>query len=108
MITLYRAVSRFEKQDFDSKGILRTEKNTLEGKQFFKSPEAINEFVSNSILQQYEPPYEYLLIINVDKKGFNKIPHTDLELDGFDAISIHEDYLPTFNKCIKFVKQQAL
>ena len=92
MITLYRAVSQFEKQDFDNEGILRTRENTLEAKQFFKSIEAINEFVSNSILQQYDPPYEHLLIISVDEKGFNKIHHTLMELDGFDAISIHEDY----------------
>jgi len=108
MITLYRVVSRFEKEDFDSEGILRTRQNTLEAKQFFKSQEAINEFVSNSMLQLYDPPYEYLLIISVDKNSFNKIPHSNMILDGFDAISIHEDYLPRFNKCIIFVEQHSL
>ena len=108
MITLFRVISRFEKQDFDTVGVLRTGPNTLEAKQFFKSVEAINEFVANAILQQYDPPYEYLLTISIDDKLFNFIAHTNVELDGYDAVNIHEDNLPAFNKCIIFVKQQAL
>jgi len=48
------------------------------------------------------------LIANVDKEDFDNIPHTSMELDSYDAISIHEDNLPAFNSCIKFVKQEAL
>ncbi len=108
MITLYRAISRLEKQDFDSDGIFRTGQNTLEAKQFFKSRDAINEFVSNSILQQYDPPYEYLLIIDIDKECFNNVPHSNMILDGFDAVNIHEDHLLTFNKCVIFVEQETI
>ena len=107
MIKLYRVVSRFEKYDFDNQ-YFRTGRNTLEVKQFFKSLDAINEFVVNARLQQYYPRYEYLLIISVNKVCFNTIPHTNMELDGYDAISIPEDNLPAFNKCIKFVQQEQL
>jgi hypothetical protein len=53
---LYRAVSQLEKDDFDEQGFLRTGENTLEAKQFFKSIEAVSEFVANSRLRQYDPP----------------------------------------------------
>jgi hypothetical protein len=108
MIKLYRVVSQQEKDDFDNQGQLRTGKNTLEAKQFFKSMEAIRQFVRRARQQQYDPPYQYLFTINIDKKDFSNIPHESMPLDDYDAISIREDNLLAFNNCIKFVKQEAL
>ena len=107
MIKLYRVISQSEKDDFDSNGF-RTAKNTIEAKQFFKSKEATSHFANKAKLQQYYPPYKYLLIVNIDKEDFDIIQHTSMQLDSYDAISIHEDNLPAFNNCIKFVKQEAL
>jgi len=108
MIKLYRAISQREKDDDDSKQIFRTGKNTLEAKQFFKSRAAIKEFVDSSVMQDYDPPYLYLLIISVDGDCFNMIDHTNMKLDGFDAININEDYLLNFNNCVRFVQQEIL
>jgi len=55
-------------------------------------------------LQNYQPPYEYLFSIKVDTQRFNAINKTELELDGYDAINIHEDYLGDLNDCIIFVE----
>src|SRR6266567_3036392 len=107
MIKLYRVVSQLEKDDFDKHGFFRTEKNTLEAKQFFRSTDAIKEFVNKALLQEYYPPYEYLFTIIIDKEDFSNIPHTNIELDSYDAISIHEDNLTIFNNNIKFVNQEA-
>ena len=83
---LYRAISDAEKLDFDNCGVLRTTGNTL----------------------QYNPSYKYFLIIDIHANKFNKIPHADMVLDGYDAVSIHEDHLPAVNKCIVFVTQSIL
>lgn len=53
MITLYRAVSQKEKDDYDIQKCFKTGKNTLEGKQFFRSPSAVKDFVNNAILQEF-------------------------------------------------------
>jgi len=45
MITLFRAVSRQEKEDYDEHGIFLTGKNTLEAKQFFKTRVAVTSRV---------------------------------------------------------------
>jgi len=108
MVKLYRAVSKSEKDDYDDQHVLRTGRNTLEAKQFFKSREAVNEFVANARLQQYDPPYEYLLIISTNNLEFDDPIYTNMPLDGYEAISIHEDNLPTFNNYIKFVEQETL
>ena len=108
MIKLYRAISQQEKDDYDSQQIFRTGKNTLEAKQFFKSRTAIKEFVDSSVMQDYDPPYLYLLIISVDEDCFNMIDHTDMKLDGYDAININEDHLLNFNNCVRFVQQEIL
>ncbi len=108
MITLYRAVSQQEKDDYDSKKIFRTDKNTLEAKQFFKSRIAIKQFVESSKLQDYDPPYTHLLIISVDEDTFKAIHHIDMKLDGYEAVNIDEDHLLGFNNCVKFVKQELL
>jgi hypothetical protein len=108
MTTLYRAISQYEKDDYDSVQIFRTGKNTLEAKQFFKSRKAIKQFVLRSVIQTYEPPYTYLLVLSVDDGCFNKIVHKNMDLDGFEAINIDEEHLPDFNNCVKFVKQELI
>jgi len=80
----------------------------MEAKQFFKSRRAVEQFVARSVLQNYDPPYAYLLIITVDDDCFNIIHHKNMNLDGFDAINIDEDHLPDFNNCVRFVKQETL
>jgi len=107
-ITFYRVVSEQEKKDFNIDGLFRTATNTLEAKQFFRSIEAINEFVDNARLQKYHPPYKYLLTIKLDKEHFNDISRVEMMLDGFDAVSIHEDYLSAFNNCVIFVESERL
>jgi hypothetical protein len=108
MISLYRAVSQQEKDDYDNQQIFRTGKNTLEAKQFFKSRIAIKEFVAGSVLQNYDPPYAWLLIITINEDCFDETGHMEMRLDGYDAINIEEDHLPEFNNCVKFVKQESL
>jgi hypothetical protein len=108
MIKLYRAISQQEKEDYYSQQMFRTGKNTLEAKQFFKSRTAIKEFVDSSVIQEYDPPYLYLLIIRVDEDCFNVTDHTDMKLDGYDAVNINEEHLLNFNNCVKFVQQVTL
>jgi len=96
MIKLYRAVSQQEKDDYDNQQFFRTWRNTLEAKQFFKSRTAVKSFVDSSVMQNYNPPYSYLLIINVDEDCFKMVDRTDMKLDGYDAININEDHLPDF------------
>jgi hypothetical protein len=108
MIKLYRAISQQEKDDYDSQQIFRTGRNTLEAKQFFKSRVAVTQFVASSVLQAYDPPYKYLLIINIDEGCFNMTDHADMKLDGYDAVNINEDHLLNFNNCVRFVQQEIL
>jgi hypothetical protein len=108
MIKLYRAVSQQEKDDYNTHKIFQTGKNTLEAKQFFKSRIAIKQFVDSSILQDYDPPYSWLLIISIDEHWFNVANHTEMRLDGYDAISIDEDHLSDFTNYVTFVKQESL
>lgn len=108
MTYLYRVVSELEKADYDSFGQLRTGPNTLEAKQFFKSLNAITEFLKSARQKHYDPEYEYLFTISIDVDKFINVEFTELLLDGFDTINIHEDFLPDFNECIIFVKQSVI
>jgi hypothetical protein len=108
MIKLYRAISQQEKDDYESQQIFRTGKNTLEAKQFFKSRAAIKEFVDSSMIQDYDPPYLYLLIVSIDEECFILIDHKDMKLDGYDAVNIDEEHLLNFNNCVRFVQQEIL
>jgi hypothetical protein len=104
MITLYRAVSKAEKEDFDTDGQFRLGRNTLEVKQFFLSEEAMGMYIKKAQKQGYYPFYKYLLHVNIDKECLENISYIEQELDGFFAITIYEDDLFSFNKCIKFVE----
>lgn len=105
---LYRTVSKAERDDYNKKEELRTAKNTLEGKQFFKSEIAVREFISSSKLQRYSPPYRYLFIIDINEECLESIDYDEQELDRFEAITILEADLPQFNNCINFIEQNAL
>lgn len=105
---LYRTVSKAERDDYIHTGELRTAKNTLEGKQFFKSEIAVREFMSNSKLQRYSPPYKYLFILDIDEECLGSIDYDEQELDRFEAITIFEADLPQFNNCINFIEQNVI
>ena len=101
MIKLFRAISQNEKDDYDQQQqLFRTGINTLEAKQFFKSRTAVKQFVASSVIQQYDPPYLYLLILTIDEGLYNDSNPTNMKLDGYDAINIDEDDLPSFNNCV--------
>jgi hypothetical protein len=107
MITLFRAVSRQEKEDYDTHLIFRTGRNTLEAKQFFKTRIAVTSFVDSAMEQNYDPAYAYLLTVTVDDDQFDTTQRTQ-KLDGYEAVHIEEDDLPAFNNCVIFVKQEVL
>jgi len=105
-MTLYRAVSTDEYRDFKVDRNFRTAKNTLEAKQFFKSERAVLEFVKVAIKRAYRPPYKYILFINVDSQCLEAVDLQAQDLDGYDAITIQEDDLPSFNNCVTFTTEQ--
>jgi hypothetical protein len=100
---LYRAVSKLEFNDWEKYKKFRTAKNTLEAKQFFKRSEAVDDFIFHSKLQNFSPPYQLVFEIDILKECLSKIKIYEIELDRFDAITVDEDDLLEFNKCIKFV-----
>jgi hypothetical protein len=85
-----------------------TARNTLEAKQFFKSRTAIREFVVSSMDQKYDPPYTRLLILTLNDSMLSEVSYDEMDLDGFEAISVPEDELPAFNKSVTFVKEEML
>jgi len=103
MITLYRAISNAEKADFDKDQQFRTGRNTLEVKQFFQTIEAIEDYLKEAKKKRFDPPYKYLLQVSIDEECLKKIAYLDQELDGFMAITIYENDLLHFNKCVNFV-----
>ncbi len=107
-ITLFRTVSTAEWNDFKKDNSFRTSRNTLEGKQFFKSEEAVLEYIRDTRLRHYSPEYTYVLKVTLSIECLEKIPYEEQELDRFKAITIHEDYLIRFNKCIKFADEYAV
>lgn len=105
---LYRAISEKERENYELHKQFRTNSNTLEAKQFFKSKVAVQSFVKNSVSREFDPPYKYLLTIDIDEDYIQNPNFINLNLDGFDAISIYEDDLPMFNLYIKFVIRENL
>ncbi len=100
MIKLYRAVSQAEKDDYDQTKRFNIGINTLEAKQFFKSPVAVRQFVQRSVIQDYDPPYIYLLTITVNTDLLTQANPDDGLLDGFEAITIAEADLNAFNNVL--------
>ena len=108
MPKFYRAVSEAEWKDFNKNQAFTTARNTFEGKQFFKTEEAIREYVSRSYYQKYAPPYTMLIIIDAEIECLKNCRYEEQILDGFSAITIQEQCLKTFNKCFKFERSEAL
>lgn len=105
---LYRTVSKAERDDYHTDGLLRPGDNTLEAKQFFKSEIAVEEFIQNAKAQRFSPPYKYLFIIDINEECLEGIPYDEQELDRFAAITVFEAHLPLFNNCINFIDEYAL
>lgn len=104
---LYRAVSAAEYKDFKTDQNFRTAENTIEGKQFFKSQNAVLEYVEAAVKRGYAPPhYKYLLTITVENQCFDLINYESQILDGHEAITIQEEDLPAFNNCFTFEEVQ--
>ena len=101
---LYRTVSTNEFEDYTQFKQFRVARNTLEGKQFFKTEAGVKEFILDAKKQSYYPPYSHLLIVEVDSECLSNIQFDEQELDRFDAITIQEINLSAFNNCIKFVQ----
>lgn len=108
MIHLYRTISTAERNDFNTDKHFRTSRNTLEGKQFFKSHEGLIEYIKDTQLRGYYPEYTYWLDVNIDTECLEAVPYEEQELDRFKVITIHEDFLPQFNKCVNFVEEYAI
>lgn len=103
---LYRAVSAAEYKDFKTDQNFRTADNTIEGKQFFKSQNAVLEFVEAAVKRGYRPPYKHILIITVENQCFNVINPESQILDGHEAITIQEEDLPGLSNCFIFEEVQ--
>jgi hypothetical protein len=95
-------VSNAEHTDLVNTGEFRTAENTLEGKQFFKSEQAVKTFVHIATIRNYQPPYRYLVSVWIDEFSLQSLQHDEMILDDFEAISIAEADLPSFNNIINF------
>lgn len=102
--TLYRAISKAEKEDFEKDGQFRTGRNTLEVKEFYKTEEAVSKFIERTKKKKYHPPCNCLLHVIMDESCLENIPYEEMDLDGFSAIIVREIDLLNFNKCIKFAE----
>lgn len=105
---LFRAVSMMELKDWKDAAIFRTAFNTLEAKQFFKTKNAVEDFIFHARQQNFIPPYTHIFEIDILKQCLAKLKIHEMILDRFDAISVDEEHLPDFNKCVKFVQQHAI
>ncbi len=107
MITLFRAVSQREKEDYDAHGAFLTGLNTLEAKQFFRTRVAVASFVTSAAGLNYDPAYAHLMVVSLNDDNFDITSRT-MKLDGYDAVHVDEDDWPAFNNCVIFVNQEVL
>ena len=89
--------------DYQREQIFRTARNTLEGKQFFKSEAGARSYKRKADKRAFLPPYRYLLIVEVNEDCLQQIPYEEQPLDDYEAITIHEADLPRFTDCVRFV-----
>lgn len=101
---LFRATSIDEVESIRLHAEFRTSRNTLEAKQFFKSVRAIEEFVRKARAQNYRPPYTSYIEFEVSDDCLNDTIFTEQELDGFEALTVDEEHLVTFNNCVNFTE----
>ena len=99
---LFRVVSVAEKEDILLHATFRITLNTIEGKQFFTTLHAVEEFATISRSIGFHPPYQYKLELEVDEDCLAKIPHDYQILDGHEAFTILGTRLNEFSKCINF------
>jgi len=108
LMKLYRAISYRERQDYKKCKQFRTAKNTLEAKQFFKSETGVFEFIEDSLTGNFSPPYKYMYCIELDEECIAKIEYDEQILVGYKAITIQEQYLRNFNKCVKLAVENVI
>ena len=80
----------------------------VEVKQFFKSREAVVSFVAYSVLQGYIPLNDFLLTINVNEDLLKLANPEDMVLDGFEAVSVKEQDLESFNISVIFIQSEQI
>lgn len=85
-----------------------TAENTLEARQFFKSRRAVSEFVRDTRMQRFQPPYQYIFVVDVDDRCLAAVRYDIQELDRFEAVTVYEADLPAFNNCVNFIKQDGI
>lgn len=107
-MTLYRAVSEAERADYYDSRLFRTAANTLEGKQFFFSDEAVTRFVASSQIQTFDPPYMFIFNITINDDCFASIPHLQQDLDFFPAITVDDVDLFAFSQCVSDIIEVIL
>ena len=102
---LYRAMSHAEWTDYSSDYRFRTARNTLEGKQFFKSERAAREYKRKSVQQRFDPPYRHLVSIWVSADCIRGIDFEEQILDDFEAVTFEEADLPGLSDCANFERR---
>lgn len=102
---LYRAVSTLENEDYITQNKIRCIETSLQVKQFFLKKAEVIEYVNLSKIANFKPPYTYIWEIEIYSEMFKSINADFLKLDSFIAVSIEENNLKYFNKCVKLVKQ---
>jgi hypothetical protein len=68
----------------------------------------VESFIASSLLQGYDPPYAFLFTITVKENLFYKSNPQSMLLDGFEAFSIEEIDLRSFNISVIFVAEETL
>lgn len=101
---LYRAISDAEKEDLGIDQKFRTQINTLEAKQFFRSEIAVWEYIQLASIRQFIPPYTHTISVFIDDHCFENLTYEQQVLDGHEAISIESNHLYNFNKCVNFIE----
>ncbi|MBW0161756.1 MAG: hypothetical protein HYI21_06870 [Sediminibacterium sp. Gen4] len=101
---LYRAISDAEKEDLGIDQKFRTQINTLEAKQFFRSEIAVREYIQLASIRQFIPPYTHTISVFIDDHCFENLTYEQQVLDGHEAISIESNHLYNFNKCVNFIE----
>ncbi|RYY86833.1 MAG: hypothetical protein EOO15_13430 [Chitinophagaceae bacterium] len=101
-MNLYRAMSAEEWADYASDFQFRTARNTLEGKQFFKTEWATREYVRKSVQRRFHPPYRHLVAFFVPLECIKGIEFEDQILDDFEAITFAEADLFKLSDCVNF------
>lgn len=61
------------------------------------------EFIQAAAKRSYRPPYKYILVVDVENQCLDSIDVESQNLDNYDAITIREEDLPSFNNCVTFV-----